>query len=116
MHDVPNLDREDPCITIDHPEVENNIQQEFGIGDHGEELNMADAVSDPIDVAIDIDLIVTTNIELQSILSESVKESIHFLAIEEEVPTEEADEERIRRHAKSILVPMSQHGRFDVAT
>ncbi|KAH1121704.1 hypothetical protein J1N35_004864 [Gossypium stocksii] len=53
---------------------------------------MADVVFDPIDVAIDIDLAVTTDIEFQSILSESVKESIRFLAIEKKVTIEEANE------------------------
>lgn len=93
VHDVPNFDLEGPLgIIVDHPELDNSSQQEFETGDHGDELDMAEAASDPIDVAVDIDLTVATDTELKLILSESVKKPIHFLAIVGEMPTEEAKE------------------------
>ncbi|KAH1031540.1 hypothetical protein J1N35_043714 [Gossypium stocksii] len=92
VHDVPNFDLEDPRIIIDHPELDNNSQQEFETGDHGDELNMAEAAFDPIEVVVDMDLIVVTNTELKLIFSEIVKNAIHFLAIVGEMPTKEAEE------------------------
>ncbi|KAK5770404.1 hypothetical protein PVK06_046554 [Gossypium arboreum] len=90
-HDVPNLDSEDPCFIVDHLEFDNSSQQEFEIGYNGDELNMAEAVSNLIDVEITITVKLTTNMELKSILNESVEEPIHFLAIVEKVPVEEID-------------------------
>ncbi|MBA0567232.1 hypothetical protein Golob_011983 [Gossypium lobatum] len=45
-----------------------------------------------VDVKIDLEVELIDNIELKSIMNESVGESIHFLAITREVPTEETDE------------------------
>ncbi|KAH1107829.1 hypothetical protein J1N35_011597 [Gossypium stocksii] len=71
----PNLNPEDPCFIINHPELDNNSQQEFGTRDHGDELKMAEVVSDTIDVettrtvdvAVDVKVEVTTNMELNPI-------------------------------------------------
>ncbi|KAH1098280.1 hypothetical protein J1N35_015201 [Gossypium stocksii] len=49
VHDVSNFDLQEPCFIVDHCELDNNSQQEFRIGDHGDELNMTKAVSDPIE-------------------------------------------------------------------
>ncbi|KAK5775735.1 hypothetical protein PVK06_043673 [Gossypium arboreum] len=100
MHDVPNLDLEKPCFIIDPPELDNNSQQKFGIEDNGDELNMTKVVSDPtdiesnitVDVAIDVKVEVTTNMELKSILNGGVEELIHLLAIVEKLLVEEIDE------------------------
>ncbi|KAK5825655.1 hypothetical protein PVK06_020513 [Gossypium arboreum] len=74
MHDVPNLDPDDPCIFIDHSELNSSSQQEFGSIDHRDELNMAEEDSDPIYVESNITVGLTTNIELKPILNESVEE------------------------------------------
>ncbi|KAK5775325.1 hypothetical protein PVK06_043202 [Gossypium arboreum] len=92
MHDVPHLDPEDPHIIVNHPGLDNSSQQEFAIGDHGDELNIVKAVSDPIHEETDIIVDVTTNMEFKPILNESVEEPINFLAIAENVLAEEVDE------------------------
>ncbi|KAK5826177.1 hypothetical protein PVK06_021092 [Gossypium arboreum] len=100
MHDVPNLDPEDPCINVDHLKLENSSQKEFGTKYHRDKLNMAKAISNLIDIELDITVDVatnlkvevTTNIELKPILNESVDEPIHFLAIVGKVPAKEVDE------------------------
>ncbi|KAH1031017.1 hypothetical protein J1N35_043191 [Gossypium stocksii] len=91
MHDVPNLDPEDPCFIVNHPKLDNSSQQEFEIRDHEDELNMVKAISDLVDIETTITVEVTTNMELKPILNESVEEPIHFLAIAEKVPAEEID-------------------------
>ncbi|KAH1096234.1 hypothetical protein J1N35_013155 [Gossypium stocksii] len=53
---------------------------------------MDEVVSNLIDVVVELDLVVATHTELQSTLNESVKESIHFLAMVEELPTKEVKE------------------------
>lgn len=53
---------------------------------------MIEVVSSPIEVAVDIDVEVTVNMELQPFLSKSVKEPIHFLVIVREMTTKEVDE------------------------
>ncbi|KAH1047098.1 hypothetical protein J1N35_037882 [Gossypium stocksii] len=100
VHDVPNLDPEDPRSIIDHLELDNSSQQEFGTEDHGDKLNMDEIVSNPIDVGLDIiiDVVanvkveVTTNVELKWILNRGVEELIHLLAIAKKVLAEEIDE------------------------
>ncbi|KAK5841039.1 hypothetical protein PVK06_009947 [Gossypium arboreum] len=81
--------REEDQDIIIHPKLDDKSQQEFGTEDHGDELNMDKVVSNLIDVAVDLDLVVATNTELKSTLSDSVKELIHFLAIVGELPIEE---------------------------
>ncbi|KAK5772737.1 hypothetical protein PVK06_049031 [Gossypium arboreum] len=54
VHDVPNLDPDDPRIIVDHLKLDNNNQQEFGTRDHGDKLNMDEAVFDSIDIELDI--------------------------------------------------------------
>ncbi|XP_016679302.1 uncharacterized protein [Gossypium hirsutum] len=92
VYDVPNFNPEDHDIVINHLYLDDRSQQKFGTRDHGEELNMAEVVSDPIGVATNIGLTVATDTKLQPILSESVKEPIHFLAIVGKVPTKEVEE------------------------
>ncbi|KAH1113968.1 hypothetical protein J1N35_007346, partial [Gossypium stocksii] len=53
---------------------------------------MEDGVSDPIDTELDVEVAVTTDLELQPSLSENVNESIHFLAIVEEMSNKEINE------------------------
>ncbi|KAK5792881.1 hypothetical protein PVK06_034007 [Gossypium arboreum] len=99
MHDVPNLDPQDPCFKVDHLELDNSSQQEFGTRDHGDKLYMDEAVFDPIDIELDITIDVandvkvevTTNMECKSILNESLEEPIHFLTIAEKLSAEEID-------------------------
>ncbi|KAK5839797.1 hypothetical protein PVK06_008637 [Gossypium arboreum] len=100
MHDVPNLDPGNPCIIIDHPILDCRSQQKFGTEDHGDDLNMAEVVSNPIDIESEITIDVATNVKVELtidmehklILNESVEEPIHFLAIVGKVPSEEVDE------------------------
>ncbi|KAK5812464.1 hypothetical protein PVK06_027894 [Gossypium arboreum] len=51
-----------------------------------------EGVSDPIDVAVDLDIEITTNLELQLFFIESVDRPIHFQAIVGKMPTEEVKE------------------------
>ncbi|KAK5825420.1 hypothetical protein PVK06_020253 [Gossypium arboreum] len=97
VRDVPNPDPKDPHIVVDHSKLENNNQQDLGTKDYGDGFNIAEAISDPIDVKSDITgdvatnvkVEVTTNMELKPILNESVEEPKHFLAIADKVATEE---------------------------
>ncbi|KAH1097043.1 hypothetical protein J1N35_013964 [Gossypium stocksii] len=98
MHDDPNLEPEDPCIIVYHPILDCRIQQEVGTEDHRDDLNMVEAVSNPIELDITIDVATNVKVELtidmehKLILNESVKEPIQFLAIVGKVPAEEVDE------------------------
>ncbi|KAH1046460.1 hypothetical protein J1N35_037244 [Gossypium stocksii] len=98
IHDVPNSHQEDHYIDVDHDELKGNVQQDFGTGASNKILKMKKSVSDPTDIEVDVKVVVavkvviTTNLEIQSFLSESVDELIHFLAIVGEMPTKEIDE------------------------
>ncbi|KAK5845924.1 hypothetical protein PVK06_002171 [Gossypium arboreum] len=71
MFDVHNSDYENTGITDDHDEI------------HGEShTRVNEEVRDEL----------TINMELKSIMNESVKEPIHFFPIEEEMPTKEVEE------------------------
>ncbi|KAK5845807.1 hypothetical protein PVK06_002036 [Gossypium arboreum] len=50
VRDVFNPDDEDHYIVVNHVQLNNEVQQEFGIKDHDEELQMKDCVTDPIDI------------------------------------------------------------------
>ncbi|KAH1114810.1 hypothetical protein J1N35_008188 [Gossypium stocksii] len=78
----------DQCITENQLELNLKNQQEFGFEDEIE-LHRTEEIFDLINMEIDVELEVE---ELQPIMNESVKESIHFLAITDEVPTKEMDE------------------------
>ncbi|KAK5794597.1 hypothetical protein PVK06_035836 [Gossypium arboreum] len=94
-HDVPNFDLKDHCIVMNYPDFNGKSQQKFGSGDHEDELQITENVSDPIDIGVDvaaeIKIALTTNIKLKSFLNESVVEPIHFLAKIKEVPTKETE-------------------------
>ncbi|KAH1072002.1 hypothetical protein J1N35_024330 [Gossypium stocksii] len=89
VHDVPNSDQENYCITVNHLKLDYEIQQEFGTKNHEDELDMANGVSYPIDIEVDVatnvEVEVTTNMKLELYLNKSVEESIHFLAQIKEV-------------------------------
>ncbi|KAH1063898.1 hypothetical protein J1N35_028885 [Gossypium stocksii] len=80
-------------ITINHLEVDYKSWQEFGIRDE-KELKIAEEVSNPINFGVDVivdlevDVMLTTNLELKSILSKGANEPTHLLAIEEETSVE----------------------------
>ncbi|KAH1121115.1 hypothetical protein J1N35_004275 [Gossypium stocksii] len=88
MSSAHNSSHENPCIADGNHE---NY-------DYGDELNIIETVSDPIDIAAELTVKVeaedelTTNMELKPILNKSVEKSIHFLAIVKKVPTEEVNE------------------------
>ncbi|KAH1091234.1 hypothetical protein J1N35_018491 [Gossypium stocksii] len=86
-HDVSNFDPRDQCITNNHLKLNRESQQEFGSGD-GNELNITEDISDPINIDVDmeVEIELTTNFKLQSFLSESVEKLIYFLPITEKVP------------------------------
>ncbi|KAH1106723.1 hypothetical protein J1N35_010491 [Gossypium stocksii] len=65
VNDVSNLDPEDPSFIVDHPELDNNSQQEFGTGYHGDELNMAEVVSDPVDIETTIKVDAATDVRIE---------------------------------------------------
>ncbi|KAK5793855.1 hypothetical protein PVK06_035018 [Gossypium arboreum] len=98
VHDVLNFDHKDLCTIVNHDEFNREIQQEFGTVDHGNDLNIIEAISNIIDIAANVTVDVevtdnlTTTMELKLILNESVEDPIHFLAKIEEVPTEEVEE------------------------
>ncbi|KAK5775972.1 hypothetical protein PVK06_043929 [Gossypium arboreum] len=100
IHDVPDPNHQDYQVNEHHHDLNDEIQEEFGIWDCVDELNIPEGVPDPINIktdiivniAIDIKVEVTSNIELKLILNESVKEPIYFLAIAEKVSVEEVDE------------------------
>ncbi|KAH1039569.1 hypothetical protein J1N35_041312 [Gossypium stocksii] len=92
MHGVPKFNLQDTHIIVDHPKLNNSTQKDFGTGNHRDELNIVETVSDPIDEAVSIDLTVTTNTEFQPILSENVNEMIHFSATFGEVLAKEVEE------------------------
>ncbi|KAH1129651.1 hypothetical protein J1N35_001029 [Gossypium stocksii] len=54
VHDVPNSDHENHCIVINHSELDDTSQQEFGNRDHENTLNIAEGISDPINIEIDV--------------------------------------------------------------
>ncbi|KAH1096935.1 hypothetical protein J1N35_013856 [Gossypium stocksii] len=93
VHDVSNFDSKDQCTTDGYSELNPESQQEFRIGDENK-VNIFEEIFDltNIDVDIKVEIELTTNFELQLILSETVDESIHFLAITEEVPAKEINE------------------------
>ncbi|KAH1097361.1 hypothetical protein J1N35_014282 [Gossypium stocksii] len=96
-HDVTNFDLKDQCTFNKNLELNLESQQEFRIRD-GNKLNITEEIFDPIKIDIEVEVVVdvevqlTTNLELKPILNERVDESIHFLAIIEEVLTKEIDE------------------------
>ncbi|MBA0777924.1 hypothetical protein Gotri_005872, partial [Gossypium trilobum] len=100
VHDVLNSDHDDHCLTNNCPDLDDGNQQEFGIRDCVDELNILEGVPDPInvetnitiDVVADVKVEVTTNMEHKPILNESLEEPIQFLAIVEKVSVEEIDE------------------------
>ncbi|KAK5802169.1 hypothetical protein PVK06_029752 [Gossypium arboreum] len=100
VHDVLNSVHDDHYITNNRPNLDDGNQQEFRIRDCVDELNILEGVPNPIsvetniivDATTDVKVEITTNIELKSILNESVEKAIHFLAIAEKVPTKEIDE------------------------
>ncbi|KAK5775708.1 hypothetical protein PVK06_043640 [Gossypium arboreum] len=67
VHDVPNLDLEDPRIIVDHLKLGNSSQKVFGTRDHGDKLNMDEAFSGPIDIESDIIVNVATNVKVKVI-------------------------------------------------
>lgn len=72
VHDVPNTDHENHCIFINHFELDDNSQQEFGIGDYGETLNRTEGITNPIDVVdvdVNVEIDLTTNMKLNYILN-----------------------------------------------
>ncbi|KAK5812263.1 hypothetical protein PVK06_027688 [Gossypium arboreum] len=96
MSDTQNLDDENPYMINNPDEIDGEIQPELVIEDNVDELNIVKMVSDPIDITIDVaanvKVEVTTNMELKLVVDESVKEPIHFLAIVEKVQVKEIDE------------------------
>ncbi|KAH1114989.1 hypothetical protein J1N35_008367 [Gossypium stocksii] len=96
INDASNCNYETYNGTINHPKVDYESPQEFEIGDE-KELKIAEVIFDLINFGIDVilylevDVTLTTNLELKLILSEDVNDSTHLLAIEEEMPTEEVD-------------------------
>ncbi|KAK5836228.1 hypothetical protein PVK06_011998 [Gossypium arboreum] len=66
-----NFDHEDPYTIIHHDKINGEIQRELEPGDHGDKLNLVEAVSNPFDIATDVTVDVevkdnlTTDIELQ---------------------------------------------------
>ncbi|MBA0772189.1 hypothetical protein Gotri_007606 [Gossypium trilobum] len=97
VHDVLNYDHDGNCITNNLLGLDDGNQQEFGIRDCADKLSIPEGVPDPInvetnitiDVAANVKVEVTTNMECKPILNESVEEPIHFLAIAKNVPAEE---------------------------
>ncbi|KAH1129979.1 hypothetical protein J1N35_001357 [Gossypium stocksii] len=93
IHDASKFAYETYIITIDHPKLGYESQQDFGIRDK-KELNMTEEVSKPINLVIDVtvnvevDVTLTTNLELKLILSKGVNK----LPILEEMPIEQVDE------------------------
>ncbi|KAH1046273.1 hypothetical protein J1N35_037057, partial [Gossypium stocksii] len=57
--------------------------------DHYTVMNYPDFNGEMVDIAVDINIALTTNIKLKLFLNESVVEPIHFLAKIEQVPTKE---------------------------
>ncbi|KAH1083400.1 hypothetical protein J1N35_023161 [Gossypium stocksii] len=98
IYDIYNSDHENLCIINDHNKNYGEIQPELVTEDHGNELNVVEIVCDPIDITakltikVEVEDQLTTNIELEPMLYESVEKLIHFLAIKENVPTKEVDE------------------------
>ncbi|MBA0791102.1 hypothetical protein Gohar_015701 [Gossypium harknessii] len=80
MSDIHNLDHENLGIIDDHDKIH------------------VETVSNPIDIVTELTVKLkvedelTTNMELKSILNESVKEPIHFLDIAKMVPIKEVNE------------------------
>ncbi|KAH1056176.1 hypothetical protein J1N35_034241 [Gossypium stocksii] len=118
VHDVPNSDYKDHCIDVNHPELD---YKKFGTGGQEDELNVTEGVVGPINlvvnVAIDVDVALTTDLELKPILSESVDEPTHFFATVEKIPYEEVNEfisfsfddngkARVNRSSRDIEVKM----------
>ncbi|KAH1038762.1 hypothetical protein J1N35_040505 [Gossypium stocksii] len=97
MSYVHNSDHENPRIIDNHDEIHGEIQHDLVTDDHGDEFNIVEMLSDQINVIVDLTVKVevndelTINMKLQSVMNKSVKDPIHFLAIEEEVPTEEVE-------------------------
>lgn len=77
VHDVFNAYDEDHYIAINHVQLNGEVQQEFGIEDHYEELQMKECVSDPIVIVVylkvGVEVEVTGDIEVESFLHENVK-------------------------------------------
>ncbi|KAK5770930.1 hypothetical protein PVK06_047094 [Gossypium arboreum] len=98
MSNTHNLDQENPCIINDHDENYGEIQLKIVTEDHRDELNIVEAVSDPINIAaelivkVEVEAKLTTNMELKPILNEIVEKPIHFLIIAKKVLVKEVDE------------------------
>ncbi|KAH1107019.1 hypothetical protein J1N35_010787 [Gossypium stocksii] len=96
VHDVPHSYDEGQYTIDDHVELNGEVQQEIGIGDHDEDLNKEESFSDPINVivyvGVGVKVRVATSTELKLDLNKGVIEPVHFLAIIREMSTEEVDE------------------------
>ncbi|KAH1121956.1 hypothetical protein J1N35_005116 [Gossypium stocksii] len=83
---------------VNHPKLDYGSQREFETGDHENKLKITEGVFDPINIKVDVEVVVvvdvevTTNMKLQPILCKTVDEPIHFLAIVREMPTKEFNE------------------------
>ncbi|KAK5775162.1 hypothetical protein PVK06_043031 [Gossypium arboreum] len=54
MSDAHNLDQENPCIIDDHGENYGEIQLVLITEYHGDELNIVETVSNPIDIVVEL--------------------------------------------------------------
>ncbi|KAK5819531.1 hypothetical protein PVK06_024538 [Gossypium arboreum] len=64
VHDAPNTDHENHCIFINHFELDDNSQQEFGNGGHEKTLNRVEGIFDPINIEIDVAIEALTHLLL----------------------------------------------------
>ncbi|KAK5836026.1 hypothetical protein PVK06_011765 [Gossypium arboreum] len=90
MFEAHNSDHEKIGIIDDHDEIHGKIQPELVTEDHKDELNIVETSRYTVKVEVRDEL--NINMELKPIVNKNVKEPIHFLAKEEEIPIREAEE------------------------
>ncbi|KAK5847285.1 hypothetical protein PVK06_003590 [Gossypium arboreum] len=81
-HDVLNSNDEGYFIIVKYEKLNMDVQQEFGIGDHNEDLNVEESVSSPIDIGlgVGVDVELDTEEKLKPKLRsrhEDVKSRLH---------------------------------------
>ncbi|KAH1128718.1 hypothetical protein J1N35_000096 [Gossypium stocksii] len=79
IYDIPNFDDEDHYTVVNHIKLNDKVHQEIVTRNHDEDLKMEEGASDPIDIVVNVGVVINTEFKL--VLNEGVMEFVHFLVI-----------------------------------